>query len=100
MAWFQRKSKMPTTAVAEQYFYHFQQTRQLTAGAMAYAFVPTRLLPPVPMVAGNLFRGLAPLPPAPYVVQRAGVTNGLGGIVAGQMVLQPLSVPPNSGGNL
>jgi hypothetical protein len=100
MVWFQRKAKMPTTAVAEQYFYHFQQTRQLTAGAMAYAFVPTRLLPPVDMVGGTPFRGLRPLPPAPYVVQRAGVMNGLGGTIAGQMVLQPLSVPANAGGNL
>ncbi len=95
-----RKQSVPTAAVVPYAFYHMQETRQATAGAMSYAFTPQRLLPPQPLVAGVPVRSRAVLPPPPVVAIRAGTQQGLGGIVAGQLVLQPLLVPPGSGGSL
>ncbi len=99
MFW-QRPAKVPTAAVVPYLYYHMQETRQPTAGAMAYAFLPQRLLPPQPLIAGNPFQNRAVLPPSPVVALRAGTTQGIGGTVAGQLVLQPLIVPPRSGGSL
>jgi hypothetical protein len=95
-----RRNKQPTAAVVGHPFYHMQQTVQPHAGALSYAFTPLRLLPPQDIIGGMLYRPQRVLPEAPVIAQRAGTQNGLGGIVAGQLVLQPLMVPEGSGGNL
>ena len=78
-----------------------QQTQQPHAGALSYAFTPQRLLPPQNIFGhGIVFPSSRILPLPPLIVSNAGVQSGLGGIVAGQLVLQPLLVPVGSGGTL
>lgn len=101
MSWWKRSEKVPRIPVAEYWFYHMQQTQQPTsAGAMSYAFMPTRLLPVQNLVTGTAYRPANPLPGMPLVAQQAGLQYGLGGTIAGQFVLQPLQVRSNSQGVL
>lgn len=69
----------------------FRNTAQPTPGAMSYALT-TEMLPAFPVLGTGIAAGaLLVVPPydqIPYV--HAVTPAGLGGIVAGQIVLQPL----------
>jgi hypothetical protein len=83
--------------ISQAALYHHFRAREFHSGAMAYSFVPRFTLPVHSLIGGFPVAELQ-LPGAPSIISAASVQNGLGGIVAGQMMLQPLLVPGNGGG--
>lgn len=81
--------------------YGFRRTRQPQPGSMSLAFL-ARFFDPIFHAKGNGVHVNNPLRPMPlqspqvYVTKTAPV-SGVGGLVAGQIVGQPL-IDPNSGG--
>jgi hypothetical protein len=75
-------------------FYHFHEGDVFTPGTANYVFEPTLELTPVTPVWGHAFlrrpNSFSPLQPSQSMSYPNVQINGIGGIVAGQFVLQPL----------
>lgn len=73
-------------------WYLFKKRKQLSPGAMAYSFEPNYTLPlqsPIgPSVAVRHLRATFQAPQVHVSIRVP--TTGLGGLAAGQMILQPL----------
>jgi hypothetical protein len=79
-------------------FYHLRQTRPFSRGAMSYAWQRAYTDPYFTIYATqNLAGSFNAFPQnAPIPVPQAVTAAGLGGLVAGQWMLQPLLVPPGT----
>lgn len=90
-----RRSLMKRLFPQKQGFYHWEKTRQPDPGAQRYAFTNHRVIE-VPIVGdavANQAQFRSEQSPQVYVHNQAILTNGLGGIINGPIVFQPLSDP-------
>ena len=73
--------------------YSFKKTEYANPGAENYAFVPNQTLPTFDLGGmGNVvFKQLNVMQPQQPIILHAITTDGYGGLVAGQLVGQPLS---------
>lgn len=81
--------------------YSYHEGDLFTPGAMNYVFEPNTELPLMTIWGFGLLYpsgNFDPRQPAPPVSQNTIVNNGVGGLVAGTMVLQPLSMQGNEQG--
>ena len=77
-------------------FHHWTRKEQPTPGALAYAFESLGLVEFTPIGAGVAQRvQLRPLAAQSYLPAQLLPLQGLGGIVAGQVITQPLIDPYN-----
>lgn len=82
--------------------YHYHSGDVFLPGAGNAAFEPAFQLPVIQLIGYGIYAGSAPNPlqrtPQIYVSHAARI-NGLGGVISGQFVTQPLNVPETSNGS-
>jgi hypothetical protein len=82
--------------------YHYHSGDVFLPGAGNAAFEPAFQLPVIQLIGYGIYAGPAPSPiqRAPQIyVSHAATVAGLGGVIAGQFVTQPLNVPDTSNGS-
>ncbi len=69
-------------------------------GAGNWVFEPRFGLPPIQLIGAAIYAGRAPSPVQRQIIRtvHATTTAGLGGLVAGQMITQPLNTPDSGFG--
>ena len=83
-------------------FYHYHYGDVFLPGSQNVVFQPAFTLPMIQLIGAAIYAGPAPNPrqrsPQIFVTQAAPIA-GLGGMISGQFVTQPLNIPDTTNGS-
>ena len=82
-------------------YYHVAEGDIFLPGAGNAVFLPTTGLPPLQLIGHGIYAGPSPSPIQPQLVyaNQTAPVSGIGGVVAGQLINQPLQVPDTTNGS-